>query len=93
MYVCMYHMCVKPRPLGPITSHACANAAESAIFEIHFYRERKLWKKRSLAQEWDSNLGSDALQTTAFVTEPMGLWQLWTSNLALILLTAAVSAC
>ena len=35
--------------------------------------------------------GSDALQTTAFATEPMGLWQLWTANLALILLTAAVS--
>ena len=35
--------------------------------------------------------GSDALQTTAFATEPMGLWQLWTSNLALILLTVAVS--
>ena len=35
--------------------------------------------------------GFDALQTTAFTTEPMGLWQLWTSNLALILLTVAVS--
>ena len=35
--------------------------------------------------------GSDALQTTALATEPMGLWQLWTANLALILLTAAVS--
>ena len=35
--------------------------------------------------------GSDALQTTAFTTEPMGLWQHWTSNLAVILLTVAVS--
>ena len=35
--------------------------------------------------------GSDALQTTAFATEPTGLWQLWTAILALILLTAAVS--
>ena len=35
--------------------------------------------------------GSDALQITAFATEPMGLRQLWTANLALILLTAAVS--
>ena len=35
--------------------------------------------------------GSDALQTTALATEPMGLWQLWTANLALILLTAAMS--
>ena len=43
MYVCMYDTCVKP--LGLITPRACANAAESAIFEIHFYRERKLWKK------------------------------------------------
>ena len=34
---------------------------------------------------------SGALQTTAFGTQPMGLWQLWTSNLALILLTVAVS--
>ena len=31
------------------------------------------------------------MQTTAFATEPMGLWQLWTSNLALLLLTVAVS--
>ena len=38
--------------LGPITPRACANGAESAIFEIHSYRERKLWKKRSVAQEW-----------------------------------------
>ena len=35
--------------------------------------------------------GSVALQTTALATEPMGLCQLWTANLALILLTAAVS--
>ena len=27
----------------------------------------------------------------ALATEPMGLWQLWTANLALLLLTAAVS--
>ena len=37
--------------LGLITPRACAKGAESAIFEI-FYRERKLWKKRSLALEW-----------------------------------------
>ena len=38
--------------LRPITPRACANGAESAIFEIHFYRERKLWGKKSLALEW-----------------------------------------
>ena len=76
--------------LRPITPRACANGAESAIFEIHFYRERKLWKKDLLL--WSGlEPGSDALQTTAFATEPMGLLQLWTANLALILLTAAVS--
>ena len=56
---------------------ACTIGAELAIFEIIFYRER------------NSDLeGSDALHATAFTTESMGLWQLWTSNLALILLTA-----
>ena len=38
--------------LGVITPRACAKGAETAFFEIHFYRERKLWKKRSLALEW-----------------------------------------
>ena len=51
MYVCMY-VYVR-QALGPITPRACVAGAESAIFEIYFYRERKLWKKkRSLAQEW-----------------------------------------
>ena len=50
MYVCMY-VYVR-RALGPITLRACVAGAESALFEIYFYRERKLWKKRSLAQEW-----------------------------------------
>ena len=77
--------------LGPITSRACANGAESAMFEIHFYPERKLWGKKDLLLWSGLEPGSDALQTTAFSTEPMGLWQLWTANLALILLTAAVS--
>ena len=48
---CMYHTCVKPS-LGPITVRTCANGSESAILEIYFYREKKLWKKRLLAQEW-----------------------------------------
>ena len=71
--------------LGLITTRACAKGAESAIFEI---QERKLWKKNLLL--WSGlEPGSDALQTTAFATEPLGLWQLWTANLALILLTTA----
>ena len=61
-----------------VNTCACANSAELAIFEIIFYREKEL----------DLEWGSDALHTTAFTTEPMGLWQLWTSNLALILLNA-----
>ena len=63
------------------------------FFEIHFYQERKLWRKKDLLLRSGLEPGSDALQTTAFATEPMGLWQLWTANLALIviLLTAAVS--
>ena len=70
------YTCVKP--LGQL-HHA----------QIYFYRERKPWKKDLLL--WSGlEPGSDALQTTAFATEPMGLWQLWTANLALILLTAAV---
>ena len=60
-----------------INTCACTIGAELAIFEIIFYRER------------NSDLeGSDALHATAFTTESMGLWQLWTSNLALILLIA-----
>ena len=76
--------------LWPITPRACANGAESAIFQIYFYRERKLWKKKKdLLLSSGLEPGSDALQTTAFAIEPMGLWQLWTSNLALILLTGS----
>ena len=82
------YTCVKP--LGQLLHGACVAGAESAFFEIYFYRERKLWKKDHLLRS-GLEPGSDALQTTAFATEPMGLWQLWTSNLALILLTVAVS--
>ena len=88
MYVCMY-VYVR-RALGPITLRACVAGAESAFFEIYFYRERNSGKKDLLLRS-GLEPGSDALQTTAFTTEPMGLWQLWTSNLALILLTVAVS--
>ena len=58
--------------LGLITPRACAKGAESAIFEIHFYRERKLWEKKDLLLWSGLEPGSDALQTTAFATEPMG---------------------
>ena len=85
----MYDTCVKP--LGHLLHAHAQNGAESANFEIHFYRERKLWKKKDLLLRSGLEPGSDALQTTALATEPMGLWQLWTANLALILLTAAVS--
>ena len=88
--VCMYVSYMR-QALRPITPRACANGAESAIFYIYFYRERKLWGKKNLLLRSGLEPGSDALQTTAFATEPMGLWQFWTANLALILLTAAVS--
>ena len=66
MYVYMH------QALRPITPCACANDTESAIFEIHFYRERKLWKKKDLLLWSGLEPESDALQTTAFATEPMG---------------------
>ena len=70
--------------LGPITPRACVDGAKSAIFEIIFTGKGN----KDLLLMSGLEPGSDALQTTAFATEPMGLWQLWTSNLALILLTA-----
>ena len=64
-----------------VNTRVCANGAELAFLEIIFYRERNL--------TWSGfEPGFDALLTTAFTTELMGLWQLWTSNLALILLNA-----
>ena len=67
-----------------VNTRMCANGAELAIFEINFYREiEELWPGV------DSNGGLMHWPcTTAFTTEPMGLWQLWTLNLALILMTA-----
>ena len=58
-----------------------------------FTRKGNSGEKKDLLLRSGLEPGSDALQTTAFATEPMGLWQLWTANLALIviLLTAAVS--
>ena len=43
--------------LRPITPRACANGDESAIFEIHFYRERKLLEKKISCSGVGSNLG------------------------------------
>ena len=86
----MYH--IVRQALGPITPRACANGAESANFEIHFtVPGKETLEKKDLLLRSGLEPGSDALQTTALATEPMGLWQLWTANLALILLTAAVS--
>ena len=84
--VCMYVSYVR-QALRPITPHACANGAESALF----LPGKETLEKKDLLLSSGLEPGSDALQTTAFATEPMGLWQLWTANLALILLTAAVS--
>ena len=77
--------------LGPIAPRACANGAESANFEIIFTGKGNSGGKKDQLLRSGLEPESDALQTTAFATEPMGLWQLWTANLALILLTAAVS--
>ena len=58
--------------LGPITPHACANGAESANFEINFTGKGNSGKKDQLFRS-GLEPESDALQTTAFPTEPMGL--------------------
>ena len=80
--------------LGPITPRACANGAESANFEIHFLPGKEsLEKKKICCSGVDSNLCLMHCRPHAFATEPMGLWQLWTANLALILLTACCSEC
>ena len=78
--ICMYDTCVKP--LGQLLHAHAQMVLSQQLFEIHFYRERKLWEKKDLLLRSELEPGSDALQTTAFATEPMGLWQLWTANLA-----------
>ena len=87
----IYHTCV--RPLGQLL-HAHAQMVLSQQFlKLIFTRKGNSGEKKDLLLRSGLEPGSDALQTTAFATEPMGLWQLWTANLALIviLLTAAVS--
>ena len=46
----MYDTCVKP--LGQLLHAHAQMVLSQHFFEIHFYRERKLWKKKSVAQEW-----------------------------------------
>ena len=58
--------------LGPITPRACANGTESANFEIYFTGKGNSGKKNQLLRS-GLEPESDALQTTAFPTEPMGL--------------------
>ena len=84
----MYHTCVKP--LGQLL-HAHAQMVLSQQFLKFIFTGKGNSGKKYLLLRSRLEPGSDALQTTAFATEPMGLWQLWTANLALILLTAAVS--
>ena len=85
--ICMYDTCVKP--LGQLL-HAHAQMMLSQQFSKFIFTRKgnSGRKKRSLVLWSGLEPGSDALLTTAFATEPMGLWQLWTSNFALILLTA-----
>ena len=85
IYVCV-RTCIKP--LGQLL-HAHAQMVQYSKFI--FTGKGNSGKMISCSCRSGLELWSDALQTTAFATEPMGLWQLWTSNLALILLTAAVS--
>ena len=84
----MYHTCVKP--LGQLL-HAHVQMVLSQQFLKFIFTGKGNSGKKDLLLRSGLEPGSDALQTTAFATEPMGLWKLWTANLALILLTAAVS--
>ena len=87
MYVCMY-TCVEP--LGQLL-YAHTWLVLSQHYSKFIFTGKGNSGKKDLLLRSGLEPGSDALQTTAFTTEPMGLWQLWTSNLALILLTVAVS--
>ena len=85
---CMYHTCVKPS--GQLL-YAHAQMVLSQQSSKFILPGKETLGEKDLLLRSGLEPGSDALQTTAFATEPMGLWQLWTANLALILLTAAVS--
>ena len=86
---CMYHTCVKPSS-QLLYAHAQVVLSQQSSKFI-FTGKGNSGGKKDLLLRSGLEPGSGALQTTAFATEPMGLWQLWTANLALILLTAAVS--
>ena len=63
---------------------ACAMVAESAMSETFFFSRKenlakKIWPGRV------SILGPGAWKINAFTTEPLGLWQFWSSNWVLIL--------
>ena len=85
----MYERYVKP--LGQLLHAHAQMVLSQQILKFIFTGKGTPEKKKDLLLRSGLEPGSDALQTTAFATEPMGLWQLWTANLALILLTAAVS--
>ena len=78
----MYERYVEP--LGQLLHTHAQNGAESANFEIYLTGKETLGEKKDLLLRSGLEPGSDALQTTAFATEPMGLWQLWTANLLLL---------
>ena len=82
---------VYPSYITCVNTRACANGAEIAIFEIIFHRERKLWEKKTCCSGVGSNLGLMHCRPLHLPPSQWGLWQLWTANLALILLTAAMS--
>ena len=83
------YTCVKP--LGQLLHAHAWLVLNQQFSKFIFTGKGNSGKKKDLLLRSGLEPGSDALQTTAFATEPMGLWQLWTSNLALILLTVAVS--
>ena len=79
------YTCVKP--LGQLLHvHAQMMLSQQFFLNLFLLGKETLEKKISCMLRSGLEPGSDALQTTAFATEPMGLWQLWTSNLALIAL-------
>ena len=83
MYVCI-HVTVKP--LGQLL-HAHAQMVLSQQFLKFSFNGKG---NPDLLLRSGLEPGSDALQTTAFATESMGLWQLWTANLALLLHAVSV---
>ena len=67
------YVCKVRQALGPITPCACVAGAESAIFEIYFYRERKLWGKKDFLLRSGLEPGSDVLQTIAVSVDYSGI--------------------